>query len=311
MRAVVDIGSNSIKYLVGEVQRGVPVVQQGRSWVTRLGKGLEKTGVLDPESVALTVEALRSMQQELTKIPNLQPAQVVATSAVRDCKNPEAIQSAVQEIFGVPLRILTGLEEAQYSAEGALTAGHIHYGTRRCCTIDVGGASTEVGIAEPEFRAVSFQAGAVRCHERLGLQQIPVDDTLWAQAQRGMEEFFPLTVWKDLQMHIPSGTPAVAVGGSLLAAARLAGASPTHTAQGASLGYSISVAQLEAFNDRFRKLSLEERSKHPGLDKGRADILCAGVLCLLIPLKRLGLKEVFITEWGLRHGLLLSSKSNK
>lgn len=307
MRAVVDIGSNSVKYLIGEVQRGVPVVHKMRSWVTRLGHKIAESRTLDPASVARTIEVFREMRSDFDAEGIKHPQWVVATSAVRDSQNPEAIARPVQEIFGTPLKVLSGIEEATYSMTGALAAATIHYGTSQCCTIDVGGASTEIGIREPAFMAHSFQAGAVRCHEGLGLDGIPVSDAVWARALTNIENYFPQDKWKELRAAIPAGTRAVAVGGSLLATARLAGATPVSTPEGFSLGFKATVAQMEQFNDLYRKLDMKARTQYPGMEAGRADVLCAGVLCLMVPLKRLGLKDVFVTEWGLRHGLLLAS----
>lgn len=307
MRAVVDIGSNSVKYTLAEIRRGVPHVVKKRSWITRLGKGMETSGrVLAAESIAATEKAFREMATELAPYRDGLTIEAVATSAVRDAKNPEEISRRVQEIFGVALRVLTGLEEARLSLAGASAAAQVFYGTRACVFVDVGGASTEVGIVEPSFEAHSFQAGAVRCHERLGLDRIPVRDADWQAAQAGLRAFFPDAEWNRVVAKIPAThTRAVAVGGSLLVAARLAGATVAKGPDGESMGFAARVDELERFNDGFRKLSLNERLAKPGIEPGRADILCAGLLCLTVTLRRLGMTEVFISDWGLRQGLLL------
>ncbi|MBS1983716.1 MAG: hypothetical protein JST16_06040 [Bdellovibrionales bacterium] len=307
MRAVVDIGSNSVKFALADFQRGVPRILKKKSWVTRLGKDLAKTGLLDPESVAATDKALQEIARALSPYAAKLHTFAVATSAVRDCRNPEAVANRVQAHLGVPLRVLTGLEEARYSLMGSSAAAELHFSSKDCVCVDVGGASTEVGIVAPHFAAHSFQAGAVRCHEALGLDHMPVSDERWAQAARDMDQFFPNPAWSDLRAQIPAThRRAVAVGGSLLVAARTLGAMKVEDEYGNPMGYQTTRADFEDFNDRFRRMSLEERTREPHIEKGRADILCAGILCLTEVLRRLDIEELLVTDWGLRYGLLLA-----
>jgi exopolyphosphatase/guanosine-5'-triphosphate,3'-diphosphate pyrophosphatase len=308
MRAVVDIGSNSVKFSLAEVRRGMPMLVRKRSWITRLGRGLEQTGRLAPEAVSETTQALREIAAELAPYRSGLDLIAVATSAVRDCANPEEVAGPVEQILGIRLQILTGIEEARYSMRGAAEAARVFFGSKKAALVDVGGSSTEVGIVEPEFAACSFRAGAVRCHEGLGFAAMPVNDSLWLAAQSGVRKYFPDDQWGPLTAQFPKGLDrAVAVGGSLLAAANLAGAKSALMASGESLGYITTRSTLEAFNDRFRKLTLDERMAFPRMERGRADILCAGLLCLTSVLERLGIDEVLISDWGLRQGLLLTT----
>lgn len=301
MKAVVDIGSNSVKFTVAEIQRGVPHVLDKGSWVTRLSRNLEKTGLLAPESILETEKVLTTIAERIQKFPGV-GIQVVATSAVRDCKNPEEIASRVRKLLGVDLRVLKGTDEAEISLRGAEAATQLRRGNIGGIFVDVGGASTEVGMIEPQLFTHSFQAGAVRSHERLGLHVMPVSDATWAAAQARMPEFFPDTM---LTNYKGAAKRCTAVGGSILVASRLAGASKAPEVDGVSLGYDLRRQDLEAFNDQYRKLSLEERMKYPKMEAGRADVMCAGILCLTYVMKTLGIEELFVTEWGLRHGLLL------
>lgn len=302
MKAVVDIGSNSVKFTVAEIQRGVPHVLDKGSWVTRLSRNLEKTGLLASEAVQETEKVLTTIAEHIQKFPGAR-VEVVATSAVRDCKNPEEIASRVKKLLGVELRVLKGSDEAEISLRGATAATKLRRGNVGGIYVDVGGASTEVGMLEPKIFTHSFQAGAVRSHERLGLHEMPVSDAVWKQALARMPEFFPDTL---LANYRSAAKRCTAVGGSILVASRLAGASKAPEVEGVSLGYDLRRQDLEAFNDRYRRLSLEDRMKYPKMEAGRADVMCAGILCLTHVMNTLGIEELFVTEWGLRHGLLLS-----
>jgi exopolyphosphatase/guanosine-5'-triphosphate,3'-diphosphate pyrophosphatase len=193
MRAVVDIGSNSIKFAIDRNPENALRELETRSWVTRLGRQMGQTGLLSIESLADSARALEEISSRFTEI-GLSSSQVraFATAAVRECKNPETIQELVQKSLGVELKILTGIEEAQYSMIGARAASDLLLKGQPRLFVDVGGASTEVGVMEPQIMAHSFPAGAVRCHESLGMNQMPLSDEVWRAAQSKLRAVFDI-----------------------------------------------------------------------------------------------------------------------
>jgi len=300
MQAVVDIGSNSVKFLAGRVQRNAIESPSSASFVTRLGRDLEKTGLLSQKSITDSVAAFQQIKSKLDEA-GVTELRVVATSAVRDCKNPGAIAESVQKIFGVPLQILSGQEEAFYSLQGAAAAARLILQEDDCVFIDVGGASTEVSVHKPQFLAHSFQAGAVRCHERLGLPNGAISVAVWAQAKKRINEFFPDKDLEKLFASHSNSRPIVAVGGTLVLAAKIAGSQLER-----GCGIRISCEKLEALNEELRKMPIEDRMQLPGMEAGRADIVCAGVLVLTSLIRRLAANEAMVTTWGLRHGILMA-----
>lgn len=308
MRAVVDIGSNSVKYSVADSERGAIKNLHSRSWVSGLGRGLDKNKILHPESVAKTIQAFREMQQELGAL-SLESCRVVATAAVRECRNPELIADAVKKIFGVDLQILTGDDEARLSMQGAAAAAKQATNNSAGVFIDVGGASTEVGVLQPTRRSHSFFAGALRCHEALKLGEGAIGDELWSQARSRMDEFFPHGDWDPLSPAlfavIEQSPQAIAVGGTLVMAAKMAAASHPEVKIYSGFGVALEARHFTELNEHLRGLTLNDRKKIPGIYPDRADIVCAGILVLTHLLEKLTIKNVFVTEWGLRHGLLL------
>lgn len=312
MRAVVDIGSNSVKYSVAETERGAIKNLHSRSWVTGLGRGLDAGGCLSRESLEKTESAFREMAQFFAPLP-IKELQVIATAAVRECRNPETVEKLVHDIFGAKLKILTGLEEAQASMRGAQAAARLVWGEREAIFIDVGGASTEVGVLSPIFQGHSFYAGAVRCHEALGWGDAPVSDTAWGEATSQMEKFFPQLEWARLEQIWKKDNPpraVVAVGGTLVMAASMCAERGASAHVFPDLGITVSATALEELNNELRKLSLAQRRQVPGIFPDRADIVCAGTLVLTTLLKKLGSPQVLVTNWGLRHGFLLPPDAN-
>ena len=306
MKLVIDMGSNSVKYLLAtEDETGSLQVISKNSWVTRLGKRIDSTRELTPESIEATRKALTQIRDEVlarNKRP-LEATQIraVATSAVRDSKNPEAVSSLVESLLGAKLHVITGQNEARLIMAGAAAATTKMLGNGSSPVfIEVGGASTQVGHFSPHFDSHSFQAGAVRCHEALGLAEMPVSDALWARSQVEIQNFFPLDTWNLLTQDwkLSSQTQIVAIGGSLVIAAKMGGGWPE-----GNLGFVSSLEQMEALNEKLRRLNVEERMQL-GIEDGRGDIICAGILCLTTLMKRMGTTKLAVTRWGLRHGIL-------
>ena len=301
MRAVVDIGSNSTKFLLARTQRGAKAADfQMGSAVTRLGRGVHSTGHFDAEALKDTIHTLEKFAQ-IFRDQRCLDIVVVGTSAVRDATDRDRLGAEVQRIFNVDLRILSGIEEAEFSMRGAGRAASDAFGSAPLVFCEVGGASSQVGMFDPEFLAHSFQAGAVRCHEGLGLDKIPVSDESWQRAENEIARYFPAAVWQNLlnKWVLLGSAHAVGIGGSLMLAAKVAGAE----AKG-DRGYLWSRSGIRLFNEKFRKLTLEARLKTPHMDPGRADVMCAALLCLDHILTKIGKEEIFVTGWGLRHGLI-------
>jgi exopolyphosphatase/guanosine-5'-triphosphate,3'-diphosphate pyrophosphatase len=302
MRAVVDIGSNSIKYSLADFtppQTELEILH-AKSWITRLGKGVGSDRILKIEPLKETALALREMKKNFEQHPGIE-LRVVATSAVRDAKNSFEVHKLVDEILGVPLYVIPGHLEAELSFGGARFAANKIFPDRKSLFVDVGGASTEVGFLDmEELRAKSFQAGGVRCMEALALHTAPISNEDWERAKNEMTRFFPP---EELNKLVGKGIPdlGVGIGGSLLAAAEASGAQKL-----SQFGYLLSRENFENFNEKLRALSLAERESQYHIEKGRSDIICTGILCLTHVMKHFRLKDLVITKWGLRHGVFLN-----
>jgi exopolyphosphatase / guanosine-5'-triphosphate,3'-diphosphate pyrophosphatase len=300
MRAVVDIGSNSIKYLLAQRDRGALVPIETGSWVTRLGKNLESNGgYFEKSSLEASELALIGIAQNL-KTRSLEKLRVVATAAARNAQNPEDLALLVNKHLRVELEIISGEEEALLSMRGAQQAARQHFPNTPFVFLDIGGASTEIGFLEPEPLAHSFQGGALKCHEGLGLNKIPVSDALWNEARIEIQRYFPEENFKKLlKNYDPANYRAVAVGGTLLLATQYCQPLVKN-----SEGTLVLRKDFEDLAQLIRSKSMRDRKSMSAMDADRADILPAGILVLTSCLARLGQHEVYVTPWGLRHGLL-------
>lgn len=296
MRAVVDIGSNSIKYTL-ELSLGTASSRSGDSRVIALGKNLKKGAPLSAEALSRLDAALAEFAKPIRTTAGSQIV-VVGTAALRNCSNPDAAAALVQKHLGVPLHVITGEREAQLSFLGAI--GDSPFQNPLC--VDVGGASTEVGLAKAGL-AHSVPWGALRVHETILKSQCPVEPGLWASAQPELNAIFAQELRSalgNLNGQQPDGV--LAIGGSLMMTAK-----SLHPETQKQRTVRTKLSALQRFNNQIAPLSTETRVAVLGFSADRAEIGCAGLMCLFAATAWLpGLDDALITEGGLRSGVFLA-----
>jgi exopolyphosphatase/guanosine-5'-triphosphate,3'-diphosphate pyrophosphatase len=164
--AAIDIGTNSTRLLVADVDDGRIDELFRRSIVTRLGDRVDQTGRLDDAAQARVIAALSGYRDELTAAGATRVVGV-ATSAVRDAANGDEFRARIAAELGIEIAVIEGDEEARLTFAGANTAGEVG-GAGRAVVVDIGGGSTEFIVGhegELEFH-VSTDVGAVRQSER-------------------------------------------------------------------------------------------------------------------------------------------------
>ena len=165
--AAIDCGTNSIRLLIAETGPGFLEDLVREMVITRLGQGVDRTGVLDPLAIERTLDAARIYAAQIEE-SGVEAARFVTTSASRDAANRDDFLVPVQAITGLTPQVLSGTEEAELSFRGALSA--LPEGLEApYLLVDIGGGSTEfvLGTSHAE-QAVSVDMGSVRVTERFG-----------------------------------------------------------------------------------------------------------------------------------------------
>src|SRR5438045_632569 len=139
-RAVIDVGTNSIKLLVADVagQDVVPLLEDSKQ--TRLGRGFYETHRLQPEAISTTAKAVAKVA-EAAREQRAASIRVVATSAARDAVNPGDLTSAIEKACGLKVEIISGEQEADWVFQGVTTDAALAQAP--LLLLDVGGGSTE------------------------------------------------------------------------------------------------------------------------------------------------------------------------
>ena len=162
--AAIDCGTNSTRLFVTDPY-GAPLERQMR--ITRLGEGVDETGMLSPEAIDRCLSVLRDYRKLMDRY-QVRRGRVVATSAARDASNGEDFLGPAAEVTGYPVEVLTGVEEGRLSLTGALS--DLDNAEGPFLVLDIGGGSTELvagtGPEDPELEVDSLQIGCVRVTER-------------------------------------------------------------------------------------------------------------------------------------------------
>jgi len=293
--ATIDIGTNSVLLLVARRDANglfVPVAE--RMEITRLGRGVDRTGILSPEALADTLAAVGRFADEARAL-GCDQVPATATSAARDAANgTELIAGAARH--GVAVEIIGGDREAQLSWSAVAS----EFSTRGelLAVIDIGGGSTEVIVGAGErfsFRH-SFDVGSVRLTERHMQGDPPSQHSLDSlRAALGSALSTVPSVAAD--------TRVVGIAGTFTTLCALHYAvEPYDVAQ--VHGREMSIEALESAADRLARATLDERRLWPGLSPKRADVIVAGAYLAAATVRALGARSVTIGDRGVRWGYL-------
>jgi exopolyphosphatase/guanosine-5'-triphosphate,3'-diphosphate pyrophosphatase len=299
--AVVDIGTNSTRLLVADVDGDGQLTElERRSVVTRLGQGVDASGALAPEAMQRVFDTLADYRALIDE-HGAERTTAVLTSAVRDAANGPEFTARVREEYGLDARTIPGEEEARLTFLGA-TSERPDDAPGPTVVIDIGGGSTEfvVGDGRDLIFHVSTQAGVVRHSERHVHSDPPAPEELNA-LRREVRSIF--------EAEVPAGVrertrAAIAVAGTATSLASIDQQLDPYDAAKVH-GYELSVGRLvELLGDLAAKTE-DERRQITGLDPGRAPTIVAGTALLLEALGAFGLDATEISDHDILRGTAL------
>jgi exopolyphosphatase/guanosine-5'-triphosphate,3'-diphosphate pyrophosphatase len=296
--AAVDVGSNSIRLLVAEVNdRRTKTLVSDRQ-VVRLGSGVFRDGRLSESSAELAYRVLQRMAGEFREW-NVDAVRAVGTSALRDAADQKRFIARAGEILGTPLEVISGLEEARLVQMG-VTSRWPHP-DKRILIVDVGGGSAQLITSDGGrfVQAFSKPLGAVRLTETF-LKSDPPDSRELSKLQKHIREQITEPL-EELCRPEPYRMVATSSSASaLVCAANDIKRSRRDEADGLA-------ATTKQVRDLFRKLTerdTADRGEITGIGPRRAEIIIAGVAVLGEVLERTGLPRLHYSNAGVRDGII-------
>jgi exopolyphosphatase/guanosine-5'-triphosphate,3'-diphosphate pyrophosphatase len=306
-RAVLDVGTNSVKLLVADVAAEItPVWEESRQ--TRLGQGFYETHQLSGEAIARTARAAAELLAT-ARSHRAEVIRIVATSAARDAQNAGELTTALEAATGLRLEIISGEQEADWVFDGVTTDPAL--ARQPVLLLDVGGGSTEfiLGQGHQKHFRHSFRLGTVRLLETIPHSDPPSRAEL-AETRQWVETFLRDKVQPLLDPPLEresrntNPTPAITLvgtGGTATILARLELRLETFD-RSAIEQVRITLPRLQQHMETLWSLPLARRESIVGLPRKRADVILPGVVIFATVMKILGFGELRISTRGLRFG---------
>ena len=296
--AVIDIGTNSIKFHVAEKDaNGQWSVALDEANISRLGEGLQATGKISPEAMDRNVRAVVDMVRRARE-HKVSEIAAVGTMCLRTAQNAQEFVARVKDACDVTVEIIPGEEEARLAYLAVKSGIGLEKG--KLVIFDTGGGSTEFIFGKDEGieKRFSLNVGAVRYTEHI-LVSDPVTPDELKNAIAAVKQDFA----KDLQF---DGTvdALVGMGGTVtnLSAVKhqLAQYDPDIIQ-----GSVLSLAEIERQIALYQSKTITERREIVGLQPKRADVILAGAIIVSVIMKKAGVNDFTVSDRGLRHGLIV------
>lgn len=309
-RAVIDIGTNSVKLLVADVSgRDVrPLLEDSHQ--TRLGRGFYETQRLQPDSIAETAKAVAEFEK-IARAYQAGMVRVIATSAARDAKNPGELLSAIHHSCGLKVEIISGEQEADWAFHGVTSDPQL--APQHLLLLDVGGGSTEfiLGQGEHKHFRQSFPLGTVRLHEKFPLSDPPTVRE-FTDCQGWLKKFLEEMVRPQLEPAVTEETKRcsagkimlIGTGGTASILARMEEEMDDYD-RARIEATRLSLACLRRHRRRLWQSPLAQRREIIGLPPKRADVILPGVLIYETVMENFGFDELRVSTRGLRFAAVM------
>lgn len=302
----IDIGTNSLRLLVADADPPAFRVLHTDRITTRLGQGLDASGMLSPEARQRSLATLLDFAHQVRR-SGARAVAVVGTSALRNASNAAAFAQEAEDRTGLAIRIIGGDEEARLTLLGvrqALQAKGIVLDS--ALVIDIGGGSTEVIVLREEGLLLSsLPLGAVYLTERFIRHDPPT-----VREMNGLRETVAAEL-SQIDQRMPGqdpsrGRPDVFVGtaGTVTTLASMDQRLQQYDPDRIN-GYILTRGAISAIVERLCTTTLAQRKGLPGLERGREDIILAGAVITREIMDRYGYERMIVSDGGLREGIVL------
>lgn len=291
--ASIDIGTNTVLLMIAEIREGIEELYDAAT-ITRLGEGLKQTGNLSTQAMKRTLEALRRYRVIADK-NQVGEILCVGTAALREAKNRDTFLGLVNKKLSFSIRVISEHDEAFYTylsvRQGLIDS------RKDTIIIDIGGGSTEIiyGNRENFIDFVSLPVGSVKLTEMFIRHDPPSDDEIVALRDY-VKAILRLPFGKGIQSVVGTAGTITTLG-SLSIGLRQWDKKQVH-------GLRLSRERIGEVVHRLLAKTVSQRSKLPGMEKGREDIIPQGIILLEEIMEYLGAEELMIDANGVRHGIL-------
>lgn len=303
--ASIDLGTNSTRLLIADVEgrRIRPLVREMH--ITRLGRNLSAKKIIGAESRQETIHVLSAYMEKIRK-HDVGLIKAVGTAALRKAKNKDAFLALVSEKTGLQVDIISSQEEARYSFKGAsadLGSCPLYHG-QKVLLMDIGGGSSELIGGHAHMRDLFFQSLDMGC--------VTLTEAFFRSDPPKEEEVCRLGthIRKTLARHLDARKAKedfllIGVAGTVAAIASMQKGLAQYDRE--QIHHSVLTRKnIQVICEKLITSSLEERKKIPGLEEKRADIIAAGTVLLLELMRFFQREKILVSESDILDGIVYS-----
>lgn len=293
--AILDIGTNSIKFFVFSIENGKAETITDTNNISRLGEGLQKTGIISDEAMDRNIKVLGEFISEARK-HGVEEITAVGTMCLRTAKNSAKFIKRALDELNLKITVIPGEEEARLSYLAVLST--IGKTDKNVVVFDTGGGSTEFifGKGTDLNDRISLNLGAIHPTEEF-LTSNPVTDPEVSNMLEYMNNFFSEHLaGRNADFLVGIGGTVTSMGAVMH---KMVKYDPT-----VIQGSEMTLEEVDAQMNLYRGKTIEERKQIPGLQPKRADVILAGSGIIKTIMKLFNVRSFTISDRGLRHGLM-------
>ena len=306
--ASLDLGTNTFRLLIAKVTDSttlVPIVT--KRVIIRLGEGVDKNGTIQPHAFETGIKAIKHFSQTINR-HKVEKVYAVSTSAARVAKNGEEFIAKVLEQTGIPVRIVSGFEEALLTLKGIFSA--VDCTTHKSLLFDIGGGSTELILTEDNVpvQIASIGLGVVHLAESLITTNPPTLEDLLSLRNSIKNVLQSVDYNRDILNSIIDTSQCSLIGtaGTLTTLAAIDQQLERYDPQKIN-NYRLSLNTVEDIYHLLSSTSLDERKAIIGLEEGREAVILPGAAIVLEIMDYFNFDQLTVSDAGLLEGILLDA----
>lgn len=300
--AAIDLGTNTIRLLIGRPKQNkkFDIIYSDQK-ITRTGKGLCADGYLSKRSIKKTMNVLLDFKNKIDSF-GVEKVTVVATSVLREAKNSEELIGEIKLKMNFDVNIISGKEE------GRLTLLGVREGIGRtyhhALIVDIGGGSTEF---------IRVQSGCLKKIYSVDLGVVTLAEEYLVSDPLNKKEI--LKIEKEIlkkilvireELRIEEGMNLIGTAGTFTTLAAIDLAMKVYDSEKIN-GYILTLKKIKDIFEILICATLQERKRILGLERGREDLIIPGSAIVIKIMECFHCKEVIISDYGLREGILIDS----
>jgi len=300
LAAAIDVGSNTLRLLIGDVHGNSLTRIHADRAVTRLAEGIRKSGMLRQENMRKSVAVLKDFSRSITEYSATR-VKAVGTSALRDAANSREFLDMVVEKTGIEIGIISGIREAELTVNGILMGAIERDGVS--LIIDIGGGSTEWVLCKKHAFPVcgSLPVGVVNLSERF-IKTDPPSSADIASVNKEIDAHF-LPLKKEITDRALPVRNFIGTGGTITTLAAMDLRLEKYDPDKVNM-HTIPLQRLSRLKDMLISLPLDRRRDITGLDPERADLIIPGILLTIRLMDFFSFPGVTVSDHGLLEGLI-------